>query len=211
MKSQILLFVLLMLFVPVHAMSGDASEDLKLENNTDTNAVQENDSGFITQKELHQIATNYYTFIFSEEHEFKRMLRKKDEGIIKDITPVKEYSTTVAYIINYNPSGNVIFRSNKNIGTPMDSEGSGTWLLGVEEGYLSSYDSQLHPLIRDGFHKLKKALDEGRNLTTYKQRELWEKFNVPIDSFHERANFDKNIPQPDWWIEKKKAMKKQNQ
>ncbi|MBN2790473.1 MAG: hypothetical protein JXR69_09820 [Candidatus Delongbacteria bacterium] len=199
MKSKLIIFVFLILFLPVTAMSGDSSEiDPKMEKYK------------LTQEELHNIAINYYKFMFEEEHEFKGMFRKDNEGIIKNITPFKADTLTLFYMVNFNPDGHVLIKAHKNLGSPIDQNGDGAWTFGVKEGYFSITDKRLTPFHLDYYNRLLEAFKNRKILTNDKEIKSWEKFNVPTDSFHEKANFDKSIPQPDWWI-KKKALKQQNQ
>ena len=199
--------ILLILFVSffLSAMSNDPSEDPKLEKNDEVQIEQKSDIGFITKDELNRIAVNYYTYRFSEEHEYKGIIKERAE-LIKNIIPVKEYSTTIAYIINYNPDGHAVVLAHKSSGPPIGNNGGGHWNFDVKDkGYLSSFESRLNPVVRNGYHKIYKAYKERKNLTTDKHQKFWDKYNVPIDSFKEKADYENNMYKPDWWLEKKKS------
>jgi len=204
MKKLVFLIVMFSSFLLL-AMSDSPKEEPKQTELLLPQVEIQTGNGFITKEELNRIAINYYMYMFSEEHEFRGWIRKDGESIIKNITPFKEDGVTLAYMVNFNPDGHVLIRANKNFGTPIDQNGSGNWTIGVEEGFANSLDARLHPVIRDGLHRLKKAYDSGTNLTKDKDLDTWQKFNVPVDSFKERHNFDDRTTKPKWWLEKKKS------
>jgi len=207
MKNSLALLMFLFLALSSFSMSDSLKEEPQKKDIIEPQVEIQSGDGFITNEELTRIAINYYIYMFSEEHEFRGWVRKDGERIIKNITPFKEDDIILAYMVNYNPDGHVLIRSNKKLGNPIDQNGSGTWSIGVEEGFVNSLDARLHPVIRDGLHRLKRALDSGTNLTKDKDMEVWQKFDVPIDSFKEKANFDNQYPPPKWWLEKKKVQK----
>ena len=209
MKRSCVALVVLLASLFMFAMSNSPKEEPKQPELLGPYVEVQTGEGFITLDELHRIAINYYKFMFEEEHEWKGMKRNEGEGVIKNITPFKEENTILAYMVNYNPDGHVLIRASKNIGNPIDQNGSGTWRVGVDEGFVSSFDRRLHPVTRDGIHRLKKALDSGAVLTKGKDIEVWQKYNVPVENFHERANFDNDYHPPKWWLEKKKLEERQ--
>lgn len=205
MKKIAVLIVLLTSFF-LTAMSDSPKDELKKEKIAGTISENQAGNGFITQVELNNIAVNYYKFMYEEEHEWKGMNRKEGENAIKNIIPVKEDDVTIAYVVNYNPDGHVMFFANKKYCPPYGQHGTGVWNFDLKgKDYLSSLDQQLHPIVRDVLHRAKKAIDEGVILGKEEDLKLWLKYNVPIEDFKERLDYENNTYQPDWWLEKKKS------
>jgi hypothetical protein len=212
MKYLPILFFLIASFF-LSAMSDSPKEEPKQSVLLGPKVEIQTGKEFITKEELLRIAINVYKYEFEEGHEWKNLRRKVGEELIMNIIPIKEDSIIVAYIVNYNPTGHVVICSNKIFGSPIDASGSqGHWnfdLKGMD--YLSSFDSRLHPMIRDGYHRMKKAYDEGMDLRRRRAQEMWDRYNVPVDSFNLRADYENNTYKPDWWLEKKQANKKKSQ
>jgi hypothetical protein len=187
------------------AMSGSPKEDPKITELLGPKVEIQPGDGFISLDELHRIGINFYKYNFEEEHEWKGMKRDVSETVIRNIVPIKEEGVIIAYSVNYNPEGHIVLLANKEFGAPIDQYGSKNWKIGINEGYISSLNTQLHPMVRDGFHRYYKALKNGENLTKEKDIVKWKKFNVPVDSFNERIDYENNTYKPDWWLEKKKS------
>ena len=165
----------------------------------------------ITQQELRQIAINYYTYMYEEEHEWKGMKRKDGENIIKRILPFKSDSITLAYMVDFNPDGHALILGYKNLSGIIQQRGSGHWCTGMKDDYLSITDTRLPIMSRDVYRRLMEDLKSG-NSRYYKdsEKKFDEKLNVPIEEFKERAHFDQCHPTPKWWLEKKKALNQVN-
>ena len=204
MKSKILLFVLLMLFMPVTAMSDDTTEEPKIKKINEVQTEQKHDDGLITQVELHRIAINYYSFMFEEEHEWKKMKRKDCEKIIRNITPYKSDDFTIAYMVSYNPEGHALISALKNVTGPVIQNGNGIWKMGVKEGFLSIDDKRFTPFHWDSYRRKVEAYQQKKSLMTDYERTMWKQLNIPIDSFNERYDFDEWAIPPEWWLEKKR-------
>ena len=204
-KFTLLLMILIFAFSGF-AMSNDTVEEPKIEKNDEVQTEQKSDTEFITQKELHNIAVNYYHYRYSEEHEWKGMKRKNDESIIRSILPFKADSLVLAYAVSFNPDGHIVLYAHKNMNSPIGSGGSaGRWSLGEENGYLSIYDKRLPPPVMSHYYGLKKKIENNTLEFNVEKRKSWQRFNIPPEEFHEKANFDSQIPSPKWWLEKKKA------
>ncbi|NOR45263.1 MAG: hypothetical protein GQ534_06710, partial [Candidatus Delongbacteria bacterium] len=145
MKTKLLLFVFLILFIPVQAMSGSVDIQPEIEEYK------------ITQEELHNLAVNYYKFMYGEEHEWKGINRKEGEDIIKDITPLKDGELTVAYMVNYNPDGHVQIIAHKN-SYPFDRHGGGYYYFNVDSTIIKEIDIEdkwFHPIERSGLRMIR--------------------------------------------------------
>lgn len=186
-----ILIPILFLIATIFAMSDSPKDEPKA------------DSNKITKEELHNIAVNYYTYMFEEEHEWKDIRIDSSKSVIMNITPIKDGDLTLAYIVNYNPDGHVFINAHKKLGTLVRQTGSGLWTLGVKEGFLSIKNKDYqHPVQSGSYERLSKALKEGKVLTTQQNQKSWDRFIVSPDKFHERHDFNERIPQPDWWLKK---------
>lgn len=163
----------------------------------------------ITEEELHNIAVNYYHYMFEEEHEWKGIRVDSSESVIKSITPLKDGDITLAYIVNYNPDGHVFIIGYKSLYGPLGQSGGGIWTVGVEEGFLSIHDKRFyHPNQSGYYERLSEALKKKEVLTRPEEQKWWDKLNIPPEEFHERNNFDARASKPEWWLEKKKSGKR---
>ena len=170
------------------------------------------DSNKITQQELHQIAINQYMYMLSEEHEWKGMKRNDGEDIIKRILPFKSDSITLAYMVDFNPDGHVLILGYKNLGSLVLQGGcGGHWCTGMKDDYLSITDTRLPIMSRDVYRRIMEDLKSG-SLRHFKdeQKKAWEKFNIPIEEFNDRYNYDQQAHPPKWWYEKKKVLNQKN-
>ncbi len=216
MRSCLALIMLLLLALSGFSMSNGPSDESKPDPNAGiqqeikTEGVNEKYEK-ITQEELHRIAINYYMYMFSEEHEWKGLKRKDGDGIIKRILPFKSDSVTLAYMVDFNPDGHALILGYKNLGSLILQDGGGHWCAGVKEDYVSITDPGLWVVDRDVYHRIMECLKSGDS-RYYKdeQKNAWEKFNVPVEEFKERANFDRCYPAPQWWLEKKNLKNSKN-
>jgi hypothetical protein len=206
MKSKILLFVLLMLFIPANAMSDDTTEEPKIKKINEVQTEQKNDTGLITQVELNRIAINYYKYMFEEEHEWKGMKKKEGDGIIKNITPLKDEELAIGYFVNYNPKGFALISALKKTTGVILMHGGGfdIWTMGVNEGFVAIDDNRFTPMHWDSYKRKVEAYKQNKSLMSDFDRSMWEKLNVPIDNFNEHIDYSKDFHPPKWWLEKKK-------
>ncbi len=209
MKNSLALLMFLLLALSGFAMSNDSADEPKSDQGIGIQQEIKTDNNKITEEELHNIAVNYYKYIFEEEHEWKGIRVDSTKSVIKNITPLKDGDITLAYIVNYNPRGYAFISAYKSLYGPIHSTGGGndTYKNGVEEGFLSIHDKRIHHPTQSGYYeRLSQALKEGKVLSEEKDFKSWEKFNKPPNEFNERANFDNQYPPPKWWLEKKKFL-----
>jgi hypothetical protein len=205
MKKIAVLIVLLTSFF-LTAMSDSPKEEPKQSNSVGFQSVNNK----ITDDELHNIAVNYYKFIFEEEHEWKEIRVDSSKSVIKNITPLKDGDITLAYIVNYNPRGYAFISAYKSLYGPIHRTGGGndTYKNGVEEGFLSIHDKRIHHPTQSGYYeRLSQALKEGKVLSEEKDFKSWERYNKPPEEFKEKADFSKEYHPPKWWLEKKNSWK----
>jgi hypothetical protein len=163
----------------------------------------------ITDEELHDIALNFYTYMFEEEHEWKGVRVDSSKSVTKNIIQIQDEGITLAYIVNYNPYGHVSIPSYKSMHGPYTKFGVETY--DVKKDSLSIDDRDFtNPVLHDYYKRVLRALKEGRNLTSEMQKKKWQKFNVNPMDFKSKANFDQQYPPRDWWLEKKQKEKKFN-
>jgi hypothetical protein len=204
MKKIAVLIVLLTSFF-LTAMSDAPKENPKSTTTPEIQVEEKTNDGTITQEELHNLAYNYYKYMFEEEHEFKGIKRKEGEELIRSVVRFKADSLTLAYMVSFNPDGHVLILSNKNYGSPYDRHGSGVWSEGVNEGELSVYDDCHHMITQRRFDDLYKNIKSNNLDQNKKFIDQWGKFLVPPEEFHERVNFDLDYHPPQWWLEKKSS------
>jgi len=206
MKNSLALLMFLLLALSGFAMSNGTNDEPKPDQNVGIQQGVKADNNKITEEELHNIAVNFYTYMFEEEHEWKGIRVDSTESVIKNITPLKDGDITLAYIVNYNPDGHVFIIGYKSLYGPLGQHGGGIWTVGVEEGFLSIHDKRFyHPNQSGYYERLSEALKEKKVLTRPEDQKWWDKLNIPPEQFHERNNFDARASKPEWWLEKKKS------
>ncbi|MBN2790470.1 MAG: C10 family peptidase [Candidatus Delongbacteria bacterium] len=174
-----------------------------------TEPVVKENSQKLTQEELHNIAVNYYHYMFEEEHEWKGIRVDSSQSVIKDIFPYVEDGITLFYTVNFNPEGRIYTPAYKFVSRPIFKRGSGT-----AKKIKSIDDKKAMPFAAmRGFHSIReKTLQglQGKCEQTEKQKKMWEKFNKPPNQFHERVNHGLDFRPPKWWLEKKNFKSNKN-
>ena len=200
MKIKFVFIMAVLLFgLTTYAMSSDTPDDLAI--NDGLVKLAKESPHRITEEELHNIAINYYHYIFEEEHEWKGIRVDSSKSVIKDIFSYEENGIIFFYTINYYPDGHTLIPAYDFVSKPGYKNGGG-WARKLTN---KKDTKKMSFVAKRGLASIRKKTLLGlqnKHVQSEKKRKWWDKFNVQSDKFNEKVIYENNTYQPDWWLKK---------